>query len=109
MSEIGRRKWCFAALVLFSAATAADIIAKHFAGAAAMTIAEAAGKTTRDQSRQVASVYVARSGTWQMCGIAVALLGLTCWLVSYRKSEPCLQSVPLVLFIVYLLTFMLIV
>jgi hypothetical protein len=107
MSAIGRCKWYFAALALLLAATVADTIAKHFAGSAAMTIAESVGKATRDQSRQVANLHLARSGVWQMCGIALALLGLACWLVSYRKSEPCPQSVPLVLVVAYLLWFML--
>jgi hypothetical protein len=105
------RAYWLASLIFVVVALCARVTALHEASKGMNTLARAivAPDDQKDLMKTEARQSAGRSDLLEMVGLALAVVSLVCLVVSFKRHEPVLRSVPIALLACYLLLQLLIV
>jgi len=112
VAAVPNRKLYFAAIALLALGIAAEWMAKREMASAIGTAARATARHAAgqpDDSQHLLRHYLWRSRCWSSAGLALAVVGIGCWIISRIRRQSGLQSVPLVLLLFYVLSTLLLV
>jgi hypothetical protein len=106
MNAIAKRKWYLLCILMGLVAVCAESYSAHHAGLGMVVMAKRAAENSSGNYHTVAENQVNLSGIACLVGLMFAEFFIILWVVSCMKSEPGLQSVPIVLLVLYVLLFL---